>query len=213
MMVLANLVNTTGEYILGARVTDAQESAVAEVVATPGMSRVAIEAAEEEREEKVGEAIGDFYAGFFAIVNLVGLLTQLFLVSRIVGWFGVNRAIMVLPLVAVGGYIMIALFPVLGVARWAKTAENSTDYSLQNTVRNMLFLPTTRAEKFKAKQAIDAFFVRAGDVLAALVVLGGTTLLGLAPSGFALVNVFIALLWVVLAFFIGRRYLILSRDR
>ncbi len=213
MMILANLVNTTGEYILGARVTDAQEKAVAEVVATPGMSRVDLEAAQQLRQEQVGEGIGNFYAGFFAIVNLVGLLTQLFLVSRIVGWFGVNRAIMVLPLVAVGGYIMIALFPVLSVARWAKTAENSTDYSLQNTVRNMLFLPTTRAEKFKAKQAIDAFFVRAGDVLAALLVLGGTTLLGLAPSGFALVNVIIALLWVVLAFFIGRRYLLLSRSR
>jgi len=159
----------------------------------------------------VGQAIGDFYAGFFAIVNLVGLLTQLFLVSRIVRWFGVNRALMVLPLVATGGYILIALFPVLGVARWAKTAENATDYSLQNTVRNILFLPTTRAEKFKAKQAIDAFFVRAGDVLAALVVLGGTTLLSLSPSGFALVNVFVAFLWVVLAWFIGRRYLLLSR--
>jgi AAA family ATP:ADP antiporter len=213
MMVLANLVNTTGEYILGARVTDTQEKAVAEVVQTPGMSRVELEAAQEKRQDQVGEAIGDFYAGFFAIVNLVGLLTQLFLVSRIVAWFGVNRAIMVLPLVAVGGYIMIALFPVLSVARWAKTAENSTDYSLQNTVRNMLFLPTTRAEKFKAKQAIDAFFVRAGDVLAALVVLGGTTLLGLAPSGFALVNIIIALLWAVLAFFIGRRYLLLSHSR
>jgi len=185
MMILANLVNTTGEYILGAKVKESYEGAV---------------------------AIGDFYAGFFSVVNLVGLLTQLFLVSRIVRWIGVNRALMVLPLVAMGGYIMIALFPVLGVARWAKTAENATDYSLQNTVRNMLFLPTSRAEKFKAKQAIDAFFVRAGDVMAALVVLGGTTLLGLAPSGFALVNVVVASLWVVLAFFIGRRYLLLSRS-
>ncbi len=211
MMVVANLVNTTGEYILGALVTDTQEAAVAPVVRVPGMSEAAHGAAVAVREAKVGQAIGDFYAGFFAIVNLVGLLTQLFLVSRIVRWIGVNRAIMILPLVATGGYIMIALFPILSVARWAKTAENSTDYSLQNTVRNMLFLPTTRAEKFKAKQAIDAFFVRAGDVLAALVVLAGTTVFGLTPGGFALGNVFIALLWGVLAFFIGRRYLLLAR--
>ena len=47
-------------------------------------------------------SIGDFYAGFFSIVNLAGLLIQLFLVSRIVKWFGVNRALMVLPLVALG---------------------------------------------------------------------------------------------------------------
>ena len=211
MMILANLVNTTGEYILGAKVKAGREQAVAEVVRTSDMSETAYAAAVVERQKEVGRSIGDFYAGFFAIVNLAGLLTQLFLVSRIVRWLGVNRALMILPLVATGGYILIALFPVLGVARWAKTAENSTDYSLQNTVRNMLFLPTTRAEKFKAKQAIDSFFVRAGDVMAALLVLGGTTLLGLAPRGFALVNVGIAILWVVLAWFIGRRYLLLSR--
>ena len=212
MMVLANLVNTTGEYILGAKVKTTREEAVAEVVRTPGLSDETFVTARNERQAQVGQAIGDFYAGFFAVVNLVGLLTQLFLVSRIIRWIGVNRALMILPLVAAGGYILIALFPVLGVARWAKTAENSTDYSLQNTVRNILFLPTSRAEKFKAKQAIDAFFVRAGDVLAALVVLGGTTLLGLAPGGFALVNVVVASLWVMLAVFIGRRYLLLSRS-
>ena len=85
MMVLANLVNTTGEYILGARVTDAQEAAVAEVVrdARHEPKRQST-AADERAKTKVGQAIGDFYAGFFAIVNLVGLLTQLFLVSRIV---------------------------------------------------------------------------------------------------------------------------------
>mgnify|MGYP000057750016 CR=1 FL=1 len=32
----------------------------------------------------------------------------------------------------------------------AKTAENATDYSLQNTVRQILFLPTTREQKYKA---------------------------------------------------------------
>ena len=43
-------------------------------------------------------------------------------------------------------------------------AENSVDYSLMNTVRHMLFLPTTREQKYKAKQVIDSFVVRAGDI-------------------------------------------------
>ena len=57
----------------------------------------------------------------------------------------------------------------------AKVAENSTDYSLNNTVRNMLFLPCTYEEKFSAKQAIDSFFVRMGDVLSAALVFVGTS--------------------------------------
>ncbi len=57
--------------------------------------------------------------------------------------------------------------------RWIKTAENATDYSIMNTARQLLWLPTTREEKYKAKQAIDTFFVRGGDVLSAAVVYAG----------------------------------------
>ena len=40
----------------------------------------------------------------------------------------------------------------------------------------MLFLPCTYEEKFSAKQAIDSFFVRMGDVLSAVLVFVGTTM-------------------------------------
>jgi ATP/ADP translocase len=46
---------------------------------------------------------------------------------------------------------------------YVKIAENSTDYSVMNTAKQMIWLPTTREEKYKAKQAIDTFFVRTGD--------------------------------------------------
>ena len=49
-----------------------------------------------------------------------------------------------------------------------ETSENSLDYSLHNTLRGALFLPTTRAVKYKAKAAIDTFFFRMGDVIAGL---------------------------------------------
>jgi AAA family ATP:ADP antiporter len=212
MMILANLVNTTGEYILGAKVKETREAAVAEVVRTPGQSDAAWTEAQDARRDEVGAGIGRFYADFFSVVNAVGLLIQLFLVSRIVRWFGVRWGILILPLVAMGGYATIALLPAMGVVRWAKTAENATDYSLQNTVRNMLFLPTTRQEKYKAKQAIDTFCVRIGDVAAALLVFVGTTWVQLSPAGFAGVNVVLAGLWIVVAVAIGRRFHDLSRS-
>jgi len=165
-----------------------------------------VETAKAERLDEIGVLTGKFYSGFFNLVNLVGLLTQLFLVSRIVRWGGVHVAILILPVVALGGYFMMGLFPLLAVTRWAKTAENSTDYSLQNTVRNMLFLPTTREEKYQAKQAIDSFFVRAGDVMAALLVLIGTSVWNLSAGGFAWVNVGLAMVWIWVALAIGRRY-------
>ncbi len=77
---------------------------------------------------------------------------------------------------------------------------------MQNTVRNVLFLPTSRDQKYKAKQAIDSFFVRGGDVLSAALVYAGTTWLALGPTGFARVNLVLAVVWVLLAVAIGREY-------
>ena len=191
LMLVLNWVNTTGEYILGRTVVSAAEQALASGTAG-GLSKE--------------EYIGGFYAEFFTVVNIAGLLLQLFVVSRVLKYFGVGVAIMILPLIALGGYLIAAFYPVLAMVRWAKTAENATDYSVQNTVRQVLFLPTTREQKYKAKQAIDTFFVRAGDVLSAAVVFVGTTWLSLSTQGFALFNVALVVAWLTIAFLIGRHY-------
>ncbi len=187
MMLLLNWVNTTGEYILSRTVTDAAQ----QIAASSGA----------EFSEK--EFIGKFYANFFSVVNVASLLIQLFLVSRIFKYLGIRIALLILPLIALGSYSIIAFYPLLLIVRWAKTAENSTDYSLQNTVRQVLFLPTSREEKYKAKQAIDTFFVRAGDVLSALLVFVGT-FLAFQTKHFALVNLFLVAIWFVLALMIGK---------
>jgi AAA family ATP:ADP antiporter len=186
LILVLNWVNTTGEYILGRTVARA---AAAAVEADPSVTREAF--------------IGRFYSGFFLGVNVAGMLIQLFLVSRILKYLGVRAALLVLPILALGGYAILAAAPLLSVVRWAKTAENATDYSLQNTVRNVLFLPTTRQEKYKAKQAIDTFFVRTGDVLSAALVYAGTQWLALGTVQFAAVNLVLAGVWLVLAAWTG----------
>jgi AAA family ATP:ADP antiporter len=196
LMLVVNWVNTTGEYILGRTVSGVAEVAVAAGTAG-GLS--------------VGEYIGRFYSGFFSVVNVAGLTLQLFVVSRLLKYFGVRVAVLVLPLIALTGYAILAFAPVLALVRAVKIAENATDYSVQNTVRNVLFLPTSRDQKYKAKQAIDSFFWRAGDVLSATVVYVGVTLLGLAVTGFALVNLVLSGAWVLLALAIGREYVRKSR--
>jgi AAA family ATP:ADP antiporter len=127
-------------------------------------------------------------------------------VSRILKYLGVRVALFVLPLIALGGYAIAALFPVLAMIRTVKIAENATDYSLQNTVRQILFLPTTREEKYKAKQAIDTFFQRGGDVMSALTVFIGSTLLALSTQQFALINIVLVLAWLFVALLIAREH-------
>jgi AAA family ATP:ADP antiporter len=191
LILLLNWVNTNGEYILGRTIETLTEEAVA---------------AEGGGPEEVQARIAGFYSSFFTVVNILGLLLQAFVVSRIIKYAGVARALLFLPVIALIGYTVIAVIPILGVIRWIKTAENSTDYSLNNTVRHALFLPTTREEKYKAKQVVDSFFWRTGDVLSAVVVAVGANLLMISTGQFALVNVVLVLAWLVLAVLIGRRY-------
>ena len=89
---------------------------------------------------------------------------------------------MILPAISFGVYNILIFVPFLTAALAAKVVENSTDYSLNNTVRNMLFLPCTYEQKFAAKQAIDSFFVRMGDVLSAGLVFAGTTFVALSVA-------------------------------
>ena len=63
--------------------------------------------------------------------------------------------------------------------------ENATDYSVMNTGKQMLWLPTSRGEKYQAKQAIDGFFVRLGDLVSAGLVFVFTAWLALGPIGVA----------------------------
>ena len=191
MLMCLNWVNTTGEYILGSVVEDAARAAVAAGTAG-GLS--------------VEQYIGQFYSQFFGVVNVAGVVIQLFLVSRIIKYFGVRVGVMLLPCLALGAYNVLAFFPVLAVVRWAKTAENATDYSLNNTVRNVLFLPCTRDQKYGGKQVIDSFFVRIGDVLSGVLVFVGTSYFALGGGGFAKMNIVIVAGWLVLAFFVGREY-------
>jgi AAA family ATP:ADP antiporter len=70
----------------------------------------------------------------------------------------------------------------------------------------MLFLPCTYEEKFSAKQAIDSFFVRMGDVLSAALVFFGTNVIQLEPREFAAVNGGLVVIWLVLAWKVGKIY-------
>src|SRR6185437_12674107 len=96
-------------------------------------------------------------------------------------------------------------YPVLGIVRILKIFENGTDYSIQNTARQALFLPTSREAKYKAKEAVDTFFVRIGDVLLAGIVFVGTKL-AFSISRFAAISVVLTLAWLLVTVAIYREH-------
>jgi ATP:ADP antiporter, AAA family len=176
LVLLSNFSKTTGEFILG--------KVVSQHAASNGVNPEAY--------------IGEFYADFYFWVNLLGAALQMFAVSRIMKYMGIGAALFFLPVIALGGYATLAFLPILSFIRVAKIAENSAEYSIQNTARHALFLRTSREAKYKAKFAIDTFFARAGDACSALLVFIGTRL-AFDIRSFAIVNAAFVLVWLLVA--------------
>ncbi|HVQ15155.1 MAG TPA: Npt1/Npt2 family nucleotide transporter [Vicinamibacterales bacterium] len=196
MLVLVyNLVNTLGGFMLNQEI---EQEATRVAAATAGAT------AEQVREIKASVS-GTLSGTVGTYVNLLAFLLQAFFVSRIFKYVGVRGALFILPVIAATGYTAVALIPILMTIQWTKIFENSTDYSIQNTTRQALFLPTSREAKYKAKQAIDSFFVRFGDMLQAGVVFVGVQL-ALTVRGFALVNLVLIGVWLLIVLGIRREH-------
>lgn len=193
LILVLNLVNTVGETIFDLTILDKAKSSI------EGYASMS----EDAQKAAIKTFVGPFRADFFFWVNLVGAITQLFLVSRIFKYLGIRAALFSLPVIGLVAYGGIGLFPVLAFVRIAKIAENATDYSLYNTTKQALWLPTSREDKYNAKMTIDSFIVRTGDLIASGLALG-LLALGFGVRGYAAVNVVMVGVWLVLVVVIGR---------
>jgi AAA family ATP:ADP antiporter len=185
LLLSLNTVNTTGEFILSDFI----------MIKARAIS-----------PDNMGSFVQGFYGNFQFWSSIIAFLLQAFLVSRIVKYTGIKGVILVLPFLAFGVYGVIGLGAGLAIVSWLKIAENSTDYSIMNTGKAMLWLPTAREEKYKAKQTVDTFFVRFGDFAAAIIFIAGTTILGLGVRRVAGFNLIIVVVWLFLTFLILKKH-------
>lgn len=190
LVVILNIVNTSGEFLLSKMVVGEAARAFPDAIRM---------AADRQRY------IGEFYGSYFAWFNVTGLILQMFFVSRIFKAVGPDGSLFVGPCIALVGYSVILVAPLLPLVRVLKILDNSSDYSIQSTAGQALFLPTSREAKYKAKAAIDAFFKRFGDVLQGGIVYLGSSL-GFALSAFAALNIGFTIIWIVIAAALSREY-------
>jgi ATP:ADP antiporter, AAA family len=201
LVLLVNWVNTNGENLLFGSVERALH-ARAEARGLAGGAAA---------EAFIRDETTRFYGDLFFWVNVAALGMQSLLASRILRYGGFAALLLVMPAVSLVSYALMALHPRLAVIRFMKIAENSTDYSLNNTAKQVLWLPTTRDMKYRAKAAVDTLFVRAGDGLAALTAFLGISVLGLPLPGLFAVNVALVAVWLVVATWVAREHRRLAR--
>ncbi len=187
LLFVLNLITKTGDYVLDRKLLDAAHEAARTTGAHASVY------------------VQEFKARYFEWINLLGVFFQALVVSRVIKYLGLRGALLIMPIASLIGYGTSLAAPLLGVLCVARVVESSLDYSLSNTTRQALWLVTSRDAKYKAKQVIDTFVVRAGDAISAAVVWWGSHA-HLPPQGFLAVNVAASLAWLYFAWHLGSIY-------
>ena len=183
---MVNLINSNGEYILDRTLEAVKEAR-----------------GYDEKDAKIW--LGEFKGTYFFWANLTGVLLQLFVASRVFKYLDVRGALYFYPVVAIASYTGMSILPILAVVEVGKIAENSLDYSIYNQAKQALWLPTSREQKYVAKQAIDTFVVRAGDLTSgAFVALGAV--LSLGTTKFTMLNVVLGVIFLVIVVVMVREH-------
>jgi AAA family ATP:ADP antiporter len=155
-----------------------------------------------------GERIGAHFSRVFSITNIVALIVQLFLTSFVMTRFGVGIALLVLPVTAMLGSLGFLLFPRLWTGSFLNTADNGFSYSINQSAREALYVPTTREEKYKAKAFIDMFVQRFAKAIAVGISLLLTTFFADFSTirWLSLVVAVILVAWIFAARYAGRNF-------
>ncbi len=158
------------------------------------------------------DELGTTFASVALVMNGLALVVQVGLTSYLLRALGVKRALLVLPLLIV--FASAGMFATAGLlaAFVLRATDGSLRHSLHKTTTELLFLPLAEEARRRAKPVIDLVAQRGGQAFAATFVLllvelgGGGRLLAAATLGFALV-------WVLLATYIGAPYVDAFRKR
>ncbi|MEO6771947.1 MAG: Npt1/Npt2 family nucleotide transporter [Kofleriaceae bacterium] len=221
MLLVATVINTTGEYVISKMAEDRADAyaarQVADQPAVAGPDRPAAAphldpataAAPHGDKSVIKDAkdayLGKFFSDYYGLVNLIAAILQALVVTRLLVAFGVRKSLFIMPVIVFGGWLALVMFVNLTIVRAEKTTENSLDYSLNNTLRQALFLPTSPQAKYKAKAAIDTFVFRLGDAVAGLgIVALFVAVLHVGVHAFAVMNVLLAAVWIYLAWRAGK---------
>jgi ATP/ADP translocase len=118
-----------------------------------------------------GGSMGSFFSGFFLAMNLVALAVQVLLTSFVLRRAGMTVALLVLPVAIVSLSTGFFALPVLALVELLFLADNSLNYSMNQTSRELLFVPVRREDKYRALAFIDMFVLRAAKATAGFLLL------------------------------------------
>ena len=151
------------------------------------------------------DARTQFFSNINNVTNVLALLAQLLVVKRVVARFGIGVSLALMPLLSVVGYAVFALEPTLAVVALFTVARRAIGFGFAKPTTDMLYSVVTPEEKYKTKNFIDTAVYRGGDLIGTWSV-RGLTALGFGISAVSWIMLPFAVVWSVVALWLGRDY-------
>jgi len=151
-----------------------------------------------------------FFARIDLAVNILTLLVQLFLTSRIIKGLGVALTLGLLPALSIAGFAVVGFAATLWAVVAFQVLRRAGNFAVARPTRETCFTVLPREDKYKAKSFIDTFVYRAGDQIGAWSY-AGMAFLGLGLAGISLGAALISVGWLVNGLSLGRRNESLAR--
>jgi AAA family ATP:ADP antiporter len=155
-----------------------------------------------------GPDIGRHFSTVYLATNVVALGVQILVTGTVLRRCGIGAALLALPAAILLGTAGFVAVPVLLTASLLSVSDNALNYSINQSAREALWVPTAPAEKYRAKACIDMAVQRGAKIAGVLLGLGLSALV----SGFAGLRVVslavaaLTVLWILAARFAGRRF-------
>lgn len=157
-----------------------------------------------------GQNLTSFFGYFNAGAMAFAFLLQLLLTSNIIKRYGIRLTLLFYPLILLLGSagIGVVAFASIIPAILIKASDKSLAYSLNQSVRELLYIPISVEQKYKSKIFIDMFLNRFAKGVGAVVIV---ILLLVVPKGLVIraisvVVILIILAWIFLNLKVGRGY-------
>jgi len=139
-------------------------------------------------------------------VNVLAAVTALFATGRLTTRFGMSATLALVPFLMIGGWLVVAVSPIMGVLIGLQVARRAGNYAITRPGREMLFTIVDAETRFKAKPVIDIVVYRGGDVATAWLYTALTATLGWGLAGIAVVSAVICAAWAGAGAYLGRKY-------
>ena len=139
-------------------------------------------------------------------VNSLTLTTAIFVTGRMTTRFGMSTTLGLIPVLMVGGWMIVAAVPLLAVLIGLQIARRAGNYAVTKPGREMLFTVVDDETRYKAKPVIDIVVYRGGDMFSANVHLLLRETMALGLGGVAIIAAIIAAVWAAAGVYLGQKF-------